>query len=292
MNRNPEFPPEEASEEALEKEHGATFVRHSVAGYKSYNELAKSENPTAPFDHEEQVVPDLFDKGVELAKTEAEKFFGQFNPEKDLLFFASSNEARALETANIYRREAHKLGFEVVKPENTRGKLASEIGQGEIRTVRALSIDSKNVVIDSLFNHPSRRPEINWDKIDPEFKARFDEASKIIEADDRGGFGANLLAHSKKLKELIPEIETAEELYKSHFRNLVRLFKFGMKKADEANLNKSLKILAFGHENYFMHVLKEVFEEEGIKNCESFHFNLDEEDGVRGSFRGKDRELN
>jgi hypothetical protein len=113
--------------------------------------------------------PDLPESGVELAKEKAKEFFENLDPEKDILFFASSNEARALETANIYREIAKEKGFEIVRPENSRSGLSEELSDGDIRVVKILSIypyGETNAVIDSVFNPPSRRGDINWSAVE------------------------------------------------------------------------------------------------------------------------------
>ncbi len=268
----------------------AAFIRHSVSSYKTYGKIAGSDNPMGQLNPDEQEFPDLPEKGVELAKQEAEKLFSELNPSEEILFFASSNEARAIETANIYRQIAHQKGFEILKPEHTRNKHAEEMGEGEIRVIENLSIypDKKtNVVLDSVFNSPKKRSPINWDAVPSELKTRFEEASKIIETDDRGSFGANLAAHSEEVKKILPEISTAAELHGSQMQNLIKLLKFGLKKAESAGLEKKVKILAFGHENYLMDMLEKTFHEEGIKNCEAIHLKV-EGDDVVGTFRGKE----
>lgn len=277
-----------------ERQDEAFFTRHSKSTYKTYGKMVSSEDPTKPFDPENQEVPDLPEAGVKLAREKAGEFFAGLNPENDILFFASSNEARALETASIYRNVAKERGFEIIKPEKNRSGLSEELSDGDIRVVQTLSIypsGETNAVIDNVFNSPARRGDINWEKIDPELKKRFDEASKIIEADDRGVFGANFAVHSEKVKEIFPEIKTAREQFDTRFQNIIRLIKFGIKKAQESGLKKNIKILGFGHENYMMYALKKYFEEEGIANCETVQFEVSESD-VRAMFKGKTAEIN
>ncbi len=271
----------------------ATFTRHSVSSYKTGMKMITSEQPTQKFNPNEQITPDLPEKGMELAKQEAEKFFADFNPQEDALFFASSNQARAVETANIYRQIAHERGFEILKPEHARGKISDEIANGEIRIVHNLSIPERDshIVIESVFALPGARSPVKWDSVnDPDLKRRFDEASAIIEADNRGSFGANYLAHSDKVKEIFPEIKTAEELSEIQFKNLLKLLKFGHEKSQKEKPNKNVKILAFGHENYLLHALEKYFHEEGIKNCETIYLNV-ENDAVQAEFRGKNVNL-
>ncbi len=266
------------------------FIRHSKSSYKTYGNILKSENPQAEFDKENQSTPDLTETGVEMAKQEAERFFNGLNPEDDSLFFASSNEARAIETANIYREVAHAKGFTILKPEHARSGLSEEIADGEIRVIDKLSINSRHLLIESLFNSPAKRGNINWNAVDPEFKAKYDEASKIIEADDQGSYGGNLAKHGEKIKEIFPEIETAEELFRGQFQNLKRLAKFAVKKAQESDHEKNIKILAFGHENYLMYAIQNIFQEEGINNCETMHVEVEGEN-IKAGFRGREANL-
>ncbi len=256
--------------------------------------MVSSDDPTKPFDPENQETPDLPESGVELAKEKAGEFFGELDPRNDILFFASSNEARALETANIYRNIAKEKGFEIVKPENSRSGLSEELSNGDIRVVQALSIypyGETNAVIDSVFNPPAKRGDINWEKIDPELKKRFDEASRIVEANDKGSFGANFAIHSEKIKEIFPEIETSKRLFETKFQNIIKLIKFGIKKAQESGLTKNIKILGFGHENYMMYALEKYFEEEGINNCETVQFEISD-GSVQATFRERKASIN
>lgn len=277
-----------------EKEKGkgsVDFIRHSVSSYKTYGEIVSSDNPTGQFNPDEQVTPDLPEKGIELAEQEAEKFFSKFDPQKDTVFFVSSNEARALETANIFRQVAHKKGFEIIKPEHSRSKLSDKIADGEIRVLQNLSIypdDESNAVLDGVFNSPAKRGKVNWEAVNnTELKARYDKASAIVEADDQGSFGANFSVHSEAIKQILPEITTAEELYRTQFQNLIKLLKFGMEKARATGLDKNIKIMAFGHENYLMVALEKMFQEDGIKNCEVIHFS-EVEDKIKAEFRDKE----
>jgi len=61
----------------------------------------------------------------------------------------------------------------------------------------------------------------------------------------------------------------------------VRLTKFGMKKAAEANHEKNIKILAFGHENYMGYALQEHLGEGSIGNCETVSIDFDNENQLQ-----------
>ena len=140
------------------------------------------ENPRAPFDHNKQEKTDLTEKGKNLAAEKAKEFFDNLNPESDRLFFVTSNEARAIGTANIYRQEAKQKGFEIIKPENPRSKLAEKEGEGELRAIDALSLNSKDSLLFMIYS-PSE-PSTDWKNVDGNFKRKWEEARKIIEADD------------------------------------------------------------------------------------------------------------
>lgn len=276
--------------EGREKPPDAFFTRHSASGYKSYGEIKKSDNPQAPFDPENQVTPDLTEKGVELAQEKAKQFFEQLDPEQDALFFVSSNEARALETANIYRQEAHAKEFDVIKPEKTGSKIADELTEGEVRVVKNLSLNPPNTLLMYAFTPEKQLGEINWEAVDEETKQKWTEARKIVDSDDQGSFGANFFKHSEEIKKIFPSVQTANELYEKEFKNLLRLLKWGKEKGEQAGLDKKLRIMAFGHENYLGVALQKYFEEHGIGNCETMTFQV-EDDKVTGSYRGKSAEI-
>mgnify|MGYP001620184623 CR=1 FL=1 len=266
MEKTPENLPEESREN---REGSVFFTRHSKAGYKTYAEILKSDDPTAPVDPERQVVPDLPEAGVELARDSAEEFLDTLDPETDQLFFASSNEARALETAAIYKEVAETKGFEIIKPEHVRGELAEEIGGGDIRVVDALSLNIKNNLLSSVFNPSAHVGEVNLEALDPKTLTKWNEARAIIEAGDRDSWGANFYEYGEEIQKIFPELKTSRELYETKFKNLLRLAEFGLKKAEESSLDKNIKILAFGHENYMGYALNKYFGEHEIKNCET-----------------------
>ena len=261
-----------------------------MAGYKSYAETAASENPEAPFDPDRQVTPDLTGKGVELAREKAEEFFARLNPETDTLFFVSSNEARAVETADVYRQVAHEKGFEVIRPDNSRSELSDRLAEGEIRILDNLSINSKNTVANAVFSPEAQRPKINWEVLSDESRQKWEEATAIVDTEDKGSWGANFHAYSDAVKKIYPEVDTTQELYEKNFQNLVRLLKWGIAKAEEGGMERAVKILAFGHENYLMTAFEEYFQEHGIRNCETMRVGI--EDGkVKAEYRGKEADL-
>lgn len=279
------------------REDSIDFIRHSTASYKSLLGVLKGHDPTQAIGAEKienQPLPDLTPEGVELAKQEAEKYFSRLDPAKDALFFASSNQARALETGKIYADIARAKGFEILKPDqveprNSGRTLAQRIGEGDIKVVRSLSLNIGNVLAQCVFSPESEleKARLHWENVDADFKARWDQARAIIEADLKASWGDNFVAHSEAVKALLPEITTAKELYEKDFAHLVRLAEFGLGKARDSGIQKNVKVLAFGHENYLGTFLEEVMREEGIKNCEVMHI-ADTDEGLKAGFRGKE----
>lgn len=270
----------------------ADFIRHSAAKYDSYGRIARSDNPQAPFDPENQLTPDLTAGGEELAAQEAEKYFAELDPKEVVLFFASSNEARAIETANIFRRVAHAKGFEILKPEHARSDLAEQVGAGEIRVLETLSLNNPNTMAGMVFNPEKVKSPVNVDALDDEARRKWEAGRAIILADDRGSWGANFQAHSDEMQALFPEVKTSQELMDSTFSNLMRLIRFGQKKAEVAGLDKGVKVLGFGHENYMMAALGQYFQEHGMKNCEAIRFTISDDsdkepEGIKGEYRGR-----
>lgn len=254
-----------------------SLIRHSISGYKTYKRIRSSEESLADFDPDQQTLPDLTPEGVELANNEAENFFS-FSPEDTSLFFVSSNEARAIETADIYRHIARAKGFEIIKPEHARSSLSEQTAEGEIRVLNNLSIypNKSKVVFDGMFNPKKYRGQINWEQIPEDVREKYDQATAIIDADDQGSFVANFAKHAEKIKEIIPEIDTPEELFNSKFKNLIRLAKFGERKIKQGASEKPIKILAFGHENYLIYFLQKYLEKENIGNCEVINFAIED----------------
>lgn len=267
------------------------FIRHSKSGYRTIKEIVASTNPEQPLDPKKQIMPDLTEEGVELAQREAEKFFSQLNPEIDSLFFVSSNQVRALETANIYREIAKNHGFEILRPKNVRSEAAQEIGEGEIRDVQNLSLRFDNTLAYQVFNPKVNESEINWEALPAETRKKWQQARAIVEADNQSNWGENYLHHSAKVQELFPEIQTAERLYETQFKNLLKLLKFGVEKIKEAQSSKKIKILAFGHENYISYIFDKEFRDKGIANCEAINFRI-EGDKIIANVKGQEGEIN
>lgn len=249
------------------------LIRHSKGNYKEYDKILQSDNPQSPFDHTKQDQEDLTEAGKELARKKAEKFFNELNAGESQLFFVTSNEARAIETANIYREVAKALGFEIIKPEHSRSKYAEKIGEGELRTIDTLSLNTDNMLQFLVFS--ATAPEVNWGAVDDKTRVRWQQAREIIEADNRGSWGANFRAHSEGIKNIFPDVETSKEFYDTKFGHIIRLLKWADKKIVASERPKQIKVLAFGHEDYLVDFLANQFSEEGIDNCEAVHFTVD-----------------
>ncbi|MBI4268433.1 hypothetical protein HY627_01200 [Candidatus Uhrbacteria bacterium] len=269
-----EKPPQEMPKSSEERSDSIHFTRHSKADYKTYRKIRSSENPQGEIDYENQITPDLSEEGVALAELKAGELLSEFNPDEDILFFASSNEARSLETANIYRNIAQKKGFEILKPQKAGLKLAERIGDGEIRVIHNLSLNNKDLLLQSLFNPDYQNQSANWDELDPETRKKCDEVRAMIKEHDYGSFGANFFHYSEKAQKVFPQIKSAKNLFDRQFHNLLRLAEFGVQKARESGLKKNVKILAFGHENYMGYALDKYFQEHDIKNCETIDVNV------------------
>jgi hypothetical protein len=258
------------------------FIRHSKASYQNYVDKLASDEPESMMDVEAQV-PDLPEAGIELAKKNAAEFFSRFDPLKDRFYLVSSSQMRALETAKIYADTALEMGFEVVKHEKEDPKtgkqglktgtgVAERVGEGYVRSINALSLTMENQVFGNIFNPPANMPEINWDKISSENRARFDEAYKIVQADDKGSWGGNFYAHAEEVKKLIPEVETPRELNETQFRRIQKLATWGRERATD---DKQLNVLGFGHENYMGAALEEHTGQHSIGNVEAIELRED-----------------
>ena len=269
------------------------FTRHTNAEYKSEKHILESEDPEGLLNTRDQVIPDLPAKGKEYAVEKAKEFFKRFSPEKDVFCFFSSDEARAVETANIYRQVAHELGFQVLKPYNDESAInkpvqkihkesyAYNLGEGEIRTLSSLSIHEESPLINSLFDsiEDLKKRKINWDKVKPDIKQKWEKARHIIKDNDMGTWSKNFFHHSDSIKTYFPELKSAKDL-RVQFENIARLIRFAKSKIDSFENTKEdkkkINILGFGHETYLADFLNEYFDEHDIKNCETIDFSIDD----------------
>jgi hypothetical protein len=265
------------------------FIRHSKAGYATYKQILDSEVPQQPTDPKNQVLPDLPQEGIDLAQREAKQLFFKMDSGKEALFFISGNQARVLETAKIYKEIAKEKGFTVIRPEHHRNPLVEQMNEDEIRVVQALSLHQDNPFWSAVYYPSSRSQSINWEKIDPEIKTRWDAARGIVMSNDEGIWGANFLYHSNKLKKdgLLPNDQnTVGELFKKQFPQIIHLVRFAAKKAAEGFDKKKVICILFGNENYFLEVLEQYFAER-IDNCEVIRFDVNPDDSIIVTKKGK-----
>lgn len=266
------------------------FIRHSRAGYKSLSEIVGSSNPDRPVEPKEQIFPDLTEAGIELAEQEAEKIFSAMDPVTDAIFIASSDQSRALETAQIYKNIAKEKGFTIIAPEHDRNPLAEQMNEKEIRVVKSLSLQPESSLWGALFSPPAQLGPIHWEGVDPAVRLQWENARQVVLQDDKGNWGANFAHYSDVLKErgLLSDTQsTARELFETQFVQLLRLARFGAKKSAGGFNGKRIKIIVFGHENYVAKALEEYFGEEGIQNCEVVDVRVNSDDSIEMERRGK-----
>ena len=285
-------------------ENKAYYIRHSVSDYNTY--VMQKERGDKGFDPRDQKFPDLSEKGIELAERMAEEFFDRLDSKKDILFFASSNEARALATGNIYRKEAEKRGFEIIKPEKTNLELSKEEKEsgkadlheetdGYIRMSSMLSLNPRVYAEHSIFvaGLPSFVQKLIAESLPAEEGKKWLQAREIINnAPDeikKKGFGEVYHRYADQVKELFPNVKNAEQMEK-RFQNIVKLARWGMEKAKAAGLEKNLKILGFGHENYASPVLEKYFGDREMSNCEALKIEA-VDDTVKLERRGESVDL-
>ncbi|MFA6463995.1 MAG: hypothetical protein WCV55_03245 [Candidatus Paceibacterota bacterium] len=250
------------------------FIRHSLALYDTYKKMLSSSDPLMAFDVKFQTSGDLTKEGEQLATVKAKEFLSSLNPSTDDLFFASSNETRVFETAQIYKKVATEIGFNIIKPDNTRNTFNDD---EEIRILNTLSINHErgNKLVSSAFNSKNKRSEINWDAIpDKSIKDRYDKLCNLVDSNDQGNWGANWAKFSEEAKNLFPEfnIQTMETVHSKKFKDLGRLISFAAKKALKnysGSGERRIVVLGFGHEDILMKTLTEEFNRNGLKNCEA-----------------------
>ncbi|HRY82462.1 MAG TPA: histidine phosphatase family protein [Candidatus Moranbacteria bacterium] len=267
----------------------AKVFRHSIAEYKLDEGIVKSKKPEdKPRSDDQWFYRDLTLEGRELARKKAEEYFGTLNPETDALFFVSSDFVRAAETARIFMDVAKEKGFEIIWPwekdkieHDHFDNKAEEIGEGYIRKIDCLTLDHlENMLREKIFD-----PKKNYlkdvvkypDNVSEDTRAKWDKARTIIENDNKGSWGDNYYAHSEEISKIFSDVKSAEEVYKTKFKRMLRLRKFAQKKILEQNPKKNIKILGFSHENSFIYFLNEEFGE-SIKNCESVGFRMEEDE--------------
>jgi len=260
------------------------LTRHSKTDYLEYDRILSSDNPHAPFDHTKQELNDLSEEGIDHAEHSAQQFFEKLDPKTDQLFFLSSNEARAIATADIYRRTAHQQNFTVIPHPASGSPLAAKLAGNEIQVIDELSVNPQDTLLFHAYSRGDFGPEY-WKNEDPEFMKKWQQARAIINADNRGGWGANFLAHSREVEKIFPQIESMDKYYQTNLQAILKL----VKKLHHQFADTNVKVLAFGHEDYLVRMLQELFDQEGIKHCETISFDISPEnpDEIIVSSRGK-----
>ncbi len=258
-------------------------TRHSKSNYETY--IRDKSAGKKEFDPRDQIYPDLSETGIELAQKEAAVFFDNLDPKKDKLFFISSNEARAIATADIYRQEALSRGFEIIKPGKTNSELSDRETDGYVRVSRALSLNPKNYALHSIFvaSLPEKVQKIIADELPENIKEKWLEARKIInnapEELKKKGWGEMFYQYSDQVQEIFPDIKSSKDLERQ-FNTIVKLIQWGKDKFSESNMDGNMKVLGFGHENYVASILDKKLGEHEIGNCESIIININDEMGV------------
>jgi len=130
------------------------FTRHAESAYKTYSYILKSENPLCKVDYPEQIEGDLTEEGRQNAESKAKELLLNMEPRRDILFFVSSKENRAIETASIYRDIAIQHGFEIVD----HGNKGRENNQN-IRELTALSLKNIRPFVVLIFTPEQYQPE-------------------------------------------------------------------------------------------------------------------------------------
>lgn len=273
----------------MNPEAGFFGFRHQEAEYKLNKRVLESENPQGPVRPEDQDFnTDLTEKGKREARQEAEIFFKEFGPEKDAFFFASSDFVRAAETAKIYLDVAKEQGFEIIIPEKPGSPIVEEVGDGKIKHLQNLSLKIDNALVDQLFNHKTDYLKLAQERgieFDQDLIARWTQAREIIEKDNKGSWSENWRCHGEQIKQIMPEITTAREMFDSQFQNLKRLMEFGRNKIKASGHQKNIRVLAFTHENLFTHWLSEQWNESGLNLGEFVSFYIDSENNLKANVR-------
>lgn len=266
------------------------FFRHGNANYKEYEKINDGENPQGSFDPKKQDELDLTEAGRELSQNKATEFFSELDPLKTKLFFVSSNEARAIETASIFKKIAEKKGFNIIKPENTRSDFVDKYTDGNIRVIDSLSINPQNILMAvSIFNSGKQDTSIFFDKLDEQTKENWTKVRNIIDQEDKGSWAKNYKEYGEMVKGFLPDqVKTTQDLYENNFKNIKKLIQWSAKKIEESNEN--IKVIGFGHEDYMLEFLNQEFKEEGIKNCEMINFSVDN-NSIDANFRNKNINL-
>lgn len=272
----------QAEQESERKHISVDVFRHSGPPFYQLNEwLVRSKCPeAAPDAYEQWFDSDLPPEGKKLARKKAEEYFNKLSPETDALFFVSSDLVRAAETAKIFLDVARKRNFEIIKPRTRDRKPrnhAEEIGEGWIRKIECLTLNHlENMLREFVFAQKDYLKEgiVNPEAVSEETKEMWVRARKIME---EGGiedtWGKNYMKFAERFEKerIFPDVMSAEQVYKSKFFNMARMAKIAEQKMREQNPEKNIRVVAFSHENSFLHFLNENFGEH-MHFCENINF--------------------
>lgn len=102
----------------------------------------RTEDPSKPTVRIPQVGPSGVISHIDVGRLEieAQRFFNSYNPQFDRFFMVSSDDTNDLETANAYRLTAENGGFDVIRPDHTRGDV-NNITDGFVRVIKSLNVD-------------------------------------------------------------------------------------------------------------------------------------------------------
>jgi hypothetical protein len=117
--------------------------------------------------------------------------------------------------------------------------------------------------------------KVNWVAISQEDQLKWQHARKIVRSNDHGSWGANFFFHGEAIKQIFPSLETPRQVYEAQYKKIRRLVMWAVKKIEKADYNKNIKVLGFGHENYWGVALDLYFKDHTIGNCQSIVIDVD-----------------
>ena len=303
------------------------LVRHDDAVYSLNISIAESSEPLQLFNKSAQPSEDLTETGISHAEQMAYEYFSNFDCKNNEIAFFSSALTRARQTAAIFLRVAKEIGYKIkiisgrsdsakvqllnleefenvdekrkrmyMKRNQVHKELFENQGNAEIRTLGLLSLDYlKQSFVDSIYlpyDYIQQMKNDNAAKLPAAYKDIWTKCRKVIEADNRGDWGANFLTHSvcvqamfRKYKidrslddSTIPSLSSVRDLYNGIFRNILKL----MEKADDMldfyesshSEQKKIKIIGFTHENQLLYFLKKEFNKVGVDKSSAIGFKI------------------
>jgi broad specificity phosphatase PhoE len=243
------------------------LIRHSEAKYKTYLRLLEV-NPCGSFDSIEHIYNDLTNNGTQLAETKAIKYFDACKD--DSIIFTSSNEARAIETANIFSGIASGKGFSV----------------GNLLLKEELSVNPKMMLLNVIFSTNKQHGDlnINWNLVPNSVKSKYLSLRKDIEKEDTGSWMQNVIQHSSLVTSIFPENDLSLNEYRNQFNQAIRdLINLGL------NNKHSNRVLAFTHENVLAPIMADYFQSSDFHNCENITFIINDDNQVLCRFRDQEK---